>query len=155
MVENIGLILGTIGTVLGISNFFRDRAKLAVYMKNNWRTVNNLDHRENSLRYTIIEITNSGRRPISIDNVFLIFPNGESTIINEFLFEENPKILEGEVKKYSCNQNNFPEALDFKKLQACIRDSSGNLWYSKSYNLKGTLIFFILWLKRYINGISY
>ena len=126
----LGLIFGLIGTTIGVSNYFRDRAKVVVMLQ--WDMSMTDGNPEN--RIGCVTITNIGRRAIFISHVALRLPKGNE--ISHFLIkgglkgqklsEEDPPAV------FPVKQEGLDEyASKWQNIIAQISDSTGKVWVSK------------------------
>lgn len=153
--DSLGLILGTIGSVLGISNYLRDAPRLSVTIANNMIIHNAPNISNHQPRYSIVNVSNVGRRPTTIEAVFLIFPDGKNALLTDGLLKPNQKLEESDTTQYTCEQSLLPNAVDFNYIQACVKSTTGKLWYSQAINLKFRAIFLFFKIKRYLKGMAY
>jgi hypothetical protein len=153
--DSLGIILGTIGTVLGISNYLRDATRLSVCITNDI-TIHNAPNTYNpNSKYTVVDVSNTGRRPTTISAVFLIFPDGSNASLANGLLKPNQKLEESDTTQYICEQSALPSSIDLNFIQACVKSTTGKFWYSQPINLKFKAVFLLYRLKRYLKGIAY
>ena len=126
----LGLILGATGTLLGLSNYFRDRAKITVRLLWDMAWTDEAE----SKKIGCIIITNTGRRAIYISHVALRLPKGDD--ISHFLIQggiKGQKLSEGD------SPATFPVEQDglevyankWQEIVAEVSDSTQKVWLSK------------------------
>lgn len=126
----VGLVFGLVGTIIGVSNYFRDRAKLVVVL--NWDiaiTEGNPDK-----RFGCITITNTGRRAIYISHVALCLPKGSE--FSHFLIQgglKGQKLSEGDPPAvFRIEQDGLEDYVDcWNQIIGQVGDSTGRVWLSK------------------------
>lgn len=125
-----GLLLGTVGTVLGVFNFFRDRGKLVIRLQ--WDMAVTGEPEEK--RVGCITVTNTGRRAIFMSHVALQLPKGGE--FSHFLIRDGlkgQKLSEGDPPAvFSVDQDGLEQyANEWKNIRAQVSDSTGKEWLSK------------------------
>ncbi len=125
-----GFLLGTVGTVLGVLNFFRDRGRLVVRLQ--WDIAVTGEPEEK--RVGCITVTNTGRRAIFMSHVALRLPKGAE--YSHFLIRdglEGQKLSEGDKPAvFTVDQGGLePYANEWQKVRAQVNDSTGKEWLSK------------------------
>jgi hypothetical protein len=95
-----GAIFATLGFVLSVSNYLRDRAKVRIQYKEEWKMLGHHEHYKENTLYSEIRVINKGRRPIKIEKLGARVNNKQDWIIifdpywfnrtNRILTEENP-----------------------------------------------------------------
>lgn len=126
----LGLLFGLIGTLLGVFNYFRDKADIVVLLK--WDMA--LKGEDEASRVGCITVTNTGRRAIFISHVALRLPKGGEN--SHFLIQgglNGQKLLEGDPPAvFPIEQNNLENyANRWKEIVAQVSDSTGKEWISK------------------------
>jgi hypothetical protein len=126
----VGLLLGTVGTVLGIMNFLRDRGKLVVRLQ--WDMAMTGEHPDK--RVGCITVTNTGRRASYMSHVALRLPKGGET--SHFLIREGlkgQKLYEGDPPVvFTVDQDGLEAyAGRWREVLAQVSDSTGRVWASK------------------------
>lgn len=129
-VSFVGLLLGTVGTVLGVMNFLRDRGKLVVQLQWDMAITGEPDDK----RVGCITVTNTGRRAIFMSHVALRLPKGEQ--ISHFLIQgglKGQKIAEGDPPAvFPVDQGDLETyAGKWQEILAQVSDSTGKEWLSK------------------------
>lgn len=128
-----GLVAGVTGTVLGVMNYWRDRAKLEVSLEWDMEVTpgSGYDHTK---KWGVISITNIGRRPIYLRYAALRLPKGydgthlvlAAGIAGKTLTEGAP------TERYVVTQDGLEiYAKDWRSLTAQVNDSHGRAWRSK------------------------
>lgn len=125
-----GLLLGTVGTVLGVLNFFRDRGKLVVRLQ--WDMAVTGEPEEK--RVGCITVTNTGRRAIFLSHVALRLPKGGE--YSHFLIRDGlkgQKLSEGDQPAvFAVDQEGLKlYANEWPNVRAQVSDSTGKEWLSK------------------------
>jgi len=130
VVALLGLIFGLIGTIISLLNYWRDRAKVVVFLKWDMTATREIEEKT----FGCITITNTGRRSIFISHVALRLPKGEE--FSHFL-------IQGGLKGQTLSEGDAPavflveqEGLDkyasnWHKIHAQVSDSTGKDWLSK------------------------
>jgi len=126
----LGLIFGLIGTIIGVSNYWRDRAKLIVFLK--WDMA--MTGKDEGKRFGCITVTNTGRRAIFISHVALRLPKEEE--YSHFLIQgglKGQKLAEGDAPAvFPLEQEGLKEyASNWRNIIAQVSDSTGKEWVSK------------------------
>lgn len=91
-----GAIVATVGLVISIFNYFRDRAKIVIVYGLNYY-VKNMPGYDPRKQYIAIDVINRGRRPVRLGNAAFKALSPGSLLINDSLLrpvtltEENPK----------------------------------------------------------------
>ena len=134
----LGLISGVTGTVLGVLNFLRDRAKVDVSLHWDMKSFGSPEYDETK-NWGIVRVTNIGRRPIHVSHVALCLPKGsdashllvKSGIAGKTLTEASPTEI------YVVSQDDLQKyASMWDKIVAQVSDSSGREWKSKPIEIK-------------------
>ncbi|SRR6266568_4199541 len=124
-----GLIFGVAGSVLGVMNFLRDRAKVVVTLQ--WDMVSTDNPREVS---GVIRVTNAGRRSTYISHVALRLPKGYQhhhlLIVGGIA---GKKLSEGDPPQiYLVDQSGLEKYADhWRDLVAQVSDTTNKVWISK------------------------
>lgn len=124
----VGSVLGAVGTTLGVLNFFRDKAKIDVYLQ--WDMADT--HSEEKLG--VIRVTNTGRRAVYYSHVALRLPpfcDPPCFLISGGL--RGKKISEGdEPQIYTVEQSDMGKyKKHWRAMRAQVTDSTGKVWESK------------------------
>jgi hypothetical protein len=138
LVAVLGLGSGVAGTVLGILNYMRDRAKVEVSLQWDMEVTpgSGLDHTK---RWCVITATNVGRRPVHVSHAALRLPKGydgshllsPQSVSGQTLTEGSPSGV------YVMTQEGLERyAKDWRKITAQVNDSSGRAWRSKRVTRK-------------------
>lgn len=128
-----GLVAGVIGTVLGVLNFWRDRAKVEVSLQWDMDVTpgSGYDHTK---RWGVISVTNIGWRPIFVSHAALKLPQGYNGthlvviagVVGKTLTEGAP------TERYVVTQDGLEiYAKHWRSLKAHVNDSRGRAWRSK------------------------
>ncbi len=126
----LGLIFGVIGTTIGVSNYFRDKAKVVVTLQWDMAIIDD----DEDKRIGCITATNTGRRAIFISHVALCLLKGNE--ISHFLIQgglKGQKLSEGDAPAvFPVEQDGLEEyANHWKAIIAQVSDSTGKVWKSK------------------------
>ncbi len=68
----VGVVIGTAGFVISLLNYFRDRPKVIVIL--GWNYVST-DEDDLEKTWSVVTVTNVGRRPIFVSHAHLTYPN--------------------------------------------------------------------------------
>ena len=127
-----GLVAGITGTVLGILNYWRDRAKVEVSLQWDMEVTpgSGYDHTK---KWGVISVTNVGRRPIFVSHAALKLPKGyEGThlVVNAGITGKT--LTEGApTERYVVTQDRLEiYAKHWRSLTAQVNDSRGRAWRS-------------------------
>jgi hypothetical protein len=128
-----GLMLGTAGSVLGVMNYLRDRAKVRVTLQWDMSVTDNPAY-DSSKKWGVVTITNTGRRPVYVSHVALRLPKGSKRrvlLLRESVSGE--KLGEGDRPKlYVSDQSNLGGYTKrWRKVYAEVTDSTGRVWRSR------------------------
>lgn len=131
-----GLCFGLAGFVLGVLNYLRDRARLAVTLQWDMEVARGTAYDANKL-WGAIRVTNVGRRTTYVSHPAIRIPKGYGhslLLISEGI--QGEKLSEGDLTKiYMVSQDGLEKyAKDWRKLVAQISDTTGKVWTSKSLN---------------------
>ena len=124
-----GIISGIAGVVLGIVNYLRDNPKLAISLVWDLEPFGNVPLDKGQL-YGVIQITNTGRRPVFISHVTIRIHNNNELLITDSI--QGEKLAEGDQPKiYPVTQEGLEEFSKFwDKMHAVVRDSAGREYSS-------------------------
>lgn len=137
LVAVLGLISGVAGTVLGVLNFFRDRAAVEVSLQWDMAVTpgSGLDARK---LWAVITVTNVGRRPIFVSHAAIRLPKrapkagphsylvAKDGIGGKTLTEGAPS------QRYVITQDGMQEyAAYWRDMVAQVSDSTGRIWKSR------------------------
>lgn len=131
----LGLVSGVAGTVLGIMNFLRDRARVEVSLRWDMKTFGDPQYDEDKF-WGVISLTNVGRRPIHVSRVALRLPKNlddshllvKSGIGGKTLSEAAPSEI------HVVTQEGMAVYADhWDKIVAQVSDSTGRVWISKPH----------------------
>ena len=129
----LGLIFGVVGTILGILNYFRDRARVQVSLKWDMSVTDNPLY-DPKKYWGVVWIGNVGRRPIFVSHVALRLPKGRKKT-HLILYDgiAGVRLSEGDATKtYMLSQEGLEEyAPHWQKIVAHVSDASGREWRSK------------------------
>ena len=138
LVAVLGLVSGVTGTILGVMNFLRDRARVEVSLQWDMKSFGDPQYDENEF-WGVIRATNIGRRPIHISHVALRLPKGldgshllvRSGIAGKTLSEAAPSEI------HLVTQHGMEKYADvWGKIVAQVSDSTGRVWTSKPLKKK-------------------
>ncbi|MCH8305405.1 MAG: hypothetical protein IIB94_09795 [Candidatus Marinimicrobia bacterium] len=137
-VSLIAIILGATGTILGILNFKRDKAKVKVTLQWDMKILGNPKYDENK-SWGIVTVVNIGRRPIFISHASIKLPRGFDAsflIIAEGM--SGKKFSEGDPPEtFILTQEDLGKySAVWKKLRATVIDSTGKEYHSKKVIMK-------------------
>lgn len=138
LIAVLGLVSGVTGTVLGVMNFLRDRARVEVALQWDMKSYGDPRYAEDKY-WGIVTVTNIGRRPIYVSHVALRLPkgfDGSHLLINEGI--RGKTLTEGSpAEMYVVTQDNMEQyASVWNKIVAQVSDSSGRVWKSKPVRTK-------------------
>ena len=125
----VGMVLGTVGFVMSLINYLRDRPKVKVLLKWDMALVGNP-----SKQMGIVRVTNVGRRPIYISVAALKLPKGfkyDHLILKESM--PGNKLSEGDAPAtFSVNYDGLAQyAKHWRKVRGYVEDSAGRKYLSK------------------------
>lgn len=130
----ISIIVGTVGTVLGILNCLRDKPNVKILLQ--WDMLPYGDSRlDKGALYGVVKITNAGRRCIYVSHVSIYIPNTtEELLLLDTI--EGVKLCEGDPPKiYYLKQKGLEKYQHFwNKMYVVIRDCTGKEYKSKAAN---------------------
>ena len=134
----LAIILGTTGTVLGILNYNRDKAKINVTLQWDLKILDSPKYDENK-SWGTITVTNIGRRPIYISHASIKLPRGYDIgylIIAEGI--SGKKLSEGDPPEtFILSQEGLEKySADWKKLRAIVIDITGKEYRSKKVRMR-------------------
>lgn len=128
----LGLASGVTGTVLGVMNYLRDRARVQVSLQWDLKSFGAPEYDENKF-WGVVTVTNVGRRPIHVSHVALRLPKGlddthlliKSGISGKTVSEAAPSEI------YVVTQDGMEAyAKHWDKIVAQVSDSTGREWKS-------------------------
>jgi hypothetical protein len=123
-----GMLLGAAAFLLSIFNYMRDRAYVKVYQE--W-DVTRPDYSE---PYSVIFVTNTGRRPMFIIHVALeLPPDSDERYLRLDATGEGKRLGEGD-PPMACGMTYDkvrPYSSAWKQIRACACDSTGRIHYAK------------------------
>lgn len=88
-----GAILATIGASVSIYNAWKDRGQIKITHQKGMRVMNALPPWSEDKDYFIVNITNTGRRPIAVGNVAVQYISGENFILADSIDNQSTRIL--------------------------------------------------------------
>jgi hypothetical protein len=88
-----GAILATIGASISVYNAWKDRKQIKIFPQMNMRIFNARPPFEENKDYFIVNITNTGRRPVAIGNVAIQYISGENFILADSIDNQDLRIL--------------------------------------------------------------
>lgn len=128
----MGLVFGVTGTVLGVLNYLRDRARVVVHLQ--WdMSVTPAEPGEANRLWGFVRVTNIGRRPAYVSHAALRVPEGSRytyLVLTDAI--AGTKLLEGDPPKtYVVKQDGLEKYADrWQEVVAQISDSTGRVWRS-------------------------
>ena len=128
-----GLIFGLAGSMLGVLNYLRDRAKIVVHLQWDMKVTPGGPYDPHK-SYGLVRVTNIGRRAIYISHASLRIPKGYDhpywSIADGI---RGKKLSEGDpTESYAINQEGLEKyAKDWRKVIAQVTDSTDKVWKSK------------------------
>lgn len=128
-----GIILATIGFVLGVLNYLRDRAQIEVTLTWDLNVTDNPLY-DSTKTWAIVSAANVGRRSIFVSHAALVLPKGyrhTHLVLVEGL--KGQKLDEGSPPFKSIVEQTSLEQFkhNWQKIRAMVEDASGRKWYSK------------------------
>jgi hypothetical protein len=129
----VGVVLGALGSVLGVLNYLRDRSRVTVTLQ--WdMSVTPGPVYDASKKWGFVKVANVGRRPVFVSHAALYLPKGSTDRI--LLLRDSvtgEKLAEGDPpKSYMVDQSELGSYTgDWKKVYVEIIDSTGKKWRSK------------------------
>jgi len=99
-------VVATLGLIISVSNYFRDRAKIVIDYRLNWKVIN-MPGYDPLKRYIVIDIINCGRRPVRLGNASFRFitPSQGYLLINDSLLRPTTLTEEKPKKTFLIEQN--------------------------------------------------
>ena len=134
----LAIMLGTTGTLLGILNYNRDKARVNVTLQWDMKIYNNPQY-DKDKSWGVITVTNTGRRPVYISHASIKLPKGFK--LTHLLLAEGisgKKLSEGDPPEtFILTQEGLEEYSNiWKKLRAVVIDSTGKEYYSNKNSIK-------------------
>jgi hypothetical protein len=128
-----GVVLGTLGSALGVLNYLRDRARVTVTLSWDMTVTNNPTY-DPGKPWGLVRVANVGRRPVYVSHASLRLPPGSKhrvLLLSDSVAGE--KLAEGDPPKaYVVNQSDLGQyTQEWKKVYVEISDSTGRSWRSK------------------------
>lgn len=128
-----GLLFGLTGFILGVMNYLRDRAMLAVTLQWDMDVTPGTQYDHNK-KWGVISVANAGRRTAYVSHAALRLPKGHDAshlVVMDSI--QGEKLAEGDpTKVYLVDQDGLePYASDWRKIVAQVSDSTGRIWKSK------------------------
>ncbi|HEY5331601.1 MAG TPA: hypothetical protein VIJ79_17110 [Acidobacteriaceae bacterium] len=124
----LGMILGTAGLSISLSNYLRDRPKIRVTLK--W----DMTDAQTGQMFGLAKVTNVGRRPVFISVVALELPKGfaRSDLILDTSMA-GTKLSEGDKPiAHIINQTDLAQySVQWQKIRAYAEDSTNRSYFSK------------------------
>ena len=127
------MIFGVSGCILGVANFFRDRAKVKVTLQWDMRVTANVKY-DPKKSWGVITVTNVGRRPIYVSHISLRLPRRyKPRYLTILEFAAGNRLSEGDAPQiYPVDQQQMTQyARDSKIIVAQVWDSTGKVWRSR------------------------
>ena len=129
----IGLVFGVTGTVLGVLNYLRDRAKVIVGLQWDMQETPTMSSSVEKL-YGVVRVTNVGRRPTYVSHAALRIPRGRK--YSRLLLGDSiagTKLTEGDSTHiWMVTQDGLVEYADcWREVVAEVSDHTGKIWCSK------------------------
>jgi hypothetical protein len=127
----VGAVTGPMGLVIALFSFFRDRSRLWVTAKVDWRVKNSTNYDPNE-KYVVVTVSNIGRRPEHVSLVVAALPSGPSYMFSDTFFNPNETAEGSQPRQYLAKQTTI---VDFDALWpgffVVVRTSSGRQYRSK------------------------
>lgn len=134
-----GAGLATLLALIRCFEFWRDRPNICVKVRGNWIPTPSDPPKDET--FILIEVSNRGRRPVTIESVMLAIPSarGRTGKQEEWVFFSGPgdqpsgvKLQEGEAYKYLMNEKAAQHKYDLRPHQyvALASDATGRVFYS-------------------------
>lgn len=133
LVAVLGLVSGVTGTVLGILNYLRDRARVEISLQWDMKTFGHTEYDSDKL-WGAIRVTNVGRRTVHVSHVALRIPRG---------YEDSHLLVSGGLQGKTLPEGSPTEihivtqdglekyAKHWRDVIAQVSDSTGRVWKSK------------------------
>lgn len=139
-----GAITGTVSIVIAIFTYNRDRAKIKVSLKRNWRVVNH-PHYDPSEDYAVLTVNNKGRRPVAIINAGYVFLKRKGgAIFSDAILHGSRELTEGKSTDYLIKEKDLDAISDIEYFAAY--DAIGNEYKKYVSPLHKRLFYKILYL---------
>lgn len=99
-------IVSTLSSGVQFAHFLRDRVRVRVKFQRNMKTIG--DPLRDGMKLTMLTVTNTGRRPVTITNIGMMFLKNEGAILTD----TNPRVpcelTEGKYVTALVNEKNLP-----------------------------------------------
>jgi len=86
-------IVSTLSSAVQFANYLRDRVHVGITVQKNMQTVNDPIH--DGMTLTIVKVTNSGRRPVTITNVGVMYLDDRGAIFTDNIPHIPSELTEG------------------------------------------------------------
>jgi len=119
-----GAITGTVSLIIAFFTFNRDRAKIELGIKRNWKVVNSPNYNQDDY-YLVITIYNKGRRTATITNVGFVYLKREGgVILSDSVIFGSRELAEGKSTDYLIEEKKMDDFPDIEYFVAY--DAIGN-----------------------------
>jgi hypothetical protein len=119
-------IVSTLALFISLYVALRDRPSLKVSVRANMRAQPNADNEFTEGAYTIVQITNTGRRTVAIATVwFSQKPSGNDIALDDSARVGPREVAEGRSTSYVLDQAYFP---GMHLHRVFVRDEAGRIW---------------------------
>ncbi len=125
----LGMVLGTVGFVMSVMNYLRDRPKIKAFV--NWH----MEELRTEEKMGIVTVANVGRRPIFISTAVMLVPKGFGKCTHFILMESvrGQKLSEGDAPtRIKVNHEGMEQyAKVWRKVRVYVEDSAGRKYFAK------------------------
>ncbi len=128
----LGAVTGTVGLVLGVANFLRDRPDIRVTLRVGRRVFNHPEY-DPEKSYAIVTVANAGRRPVYLRSVSLWMPGEPWFLLHDSLRNPDTFPEGGPPKDYFAEQDLIIGMTDrWAGIRAVVEDATGKQYVSRS-----------------------
>lgn len=113
-----GAIIATIGASVSIYNAWKDCGQIKITYQKGMRIMNAIPPWSEDKDYFIVNITNTGRRPIAVGNVAIQYISGENFILVDSIDNQSTRILTEEKPHTMITTDQ--SLIDFSKIYCII-----------------------------------
>jgi hypothetical protein len=115
-------IVSTLSSAIQVANHLRDRVRVRVTLKKNMETMNDPVH--HGMKLTLVKTVNTGRRPVYITNVGMVYLDDRGAIFNDNTPRLPCELTEGKYVQTFFDQSklNFDEVRYFVAYDAVGRE---------------------------------
>jgi hypothetical protein len=129
-----GALLSTVLATIKLADFIKDKAKIKVRIKGNWKVLPK-NTKYGDATYIIITATNVGRRPITLTTAFLVIPKRLRKICNATSYIcadpdtcKMVELKEGQTHSYFLKQDDI--GYNEREFVAGVYDATGRCHHS-------------------------